>query len=73
MGLVYRHCMWCNGIFWQHKEIQKFCSDRCRNYFTENRKHHGGFNVGDPVTEKKVYYKKPTKDIIEKYPKSSII
>lgn len=59
MSLVYRHCLWCNEVFKQHKEIQRFCSDKCRNNFSENRKYHGGLNVGDPVTNPKVYKTKP--------------
>jgi len=68
MDLVYRHCLWCNGIFKQHKQIQKFCSDRCREDFSINRSCHGGFPCGDPPnTIKKTYKTKPPKHIIDKY------
>lgn len=72
MKLAYRHCLWCNGIFLQRKKIQKFCSDKCRNRFSQNVEIHCGMVCG-PFTNPKVYYKKPSKEIIAQYPESSIM
>lgn len=72
ISLIYRHCLWCNGIFKQQKEIQKFCSTRCRNDFSLNRKYHGGFNCGDPVINKTVYNEEPSRVVIDQYPNSKI-
>lgn len=71
-GLVYRHCIWCNGIFKQQKEVQKFCSGKCRNGFSENRKHHGGHWFNDPITNKTVYNEEPSRVVIDQYPNSKI-
>lgn len=72
MKLLYRHCLWCNGIFHQHKSVQKFCSDKCRKKFSENRGYHGGFDCGDPVVNTATYTQKPPKEVISQYPESSI-